>query len=153
MTNGFVLRTLAVVIAASVAPLALASEPACCRLFGFDATYMLGADPAVCGKVVTGDTLPNAQTETTEERRRAARCALEAQQQKRAFVYTYRLVAAPDMDLIVQAVFGAHGERLLMKLGLFARENIHTVEECEELAVLPDGKLRSAGCYETHSRY
>jgi hypothetical protein len=125
----------------------VAGPPICCDLFGFDATNMLGANPAVCGKVVTGDTRAEAQTETAEDRKRATQCALEAQEQKRAFVYTYRLVAAPDMDLIVQAVFGAHGERMLMKLGLFARENIHTVEVCDSLTVLPDGRVRESGCY------
>jgi len=133
------------------AQLALAAPPACCRLFGFDATHVLGDNPAVCGEVVTGDTLPAAQTETVEDRRRATQCALEAQEQKRAFVYTYRLVAAPDMDLIVQVVFGAHGERMLMKLGVFARENIHKVEVCDALEVLPDGKVREAGCYRDRS--
>jgi len=133
------------------AQLALAAPPACCRLFGFDATPILGADPAVCGKVVSGDSPMEAQTESVEERRRATQCALEAQEQKRAFVYTYRLLAPPDMDLIVQAVFGAHGERMLMKLGLFARENIHTVEVCDALTVLPDGKVRESGCYRDRS--
>lgn len=134
------------------APLAVAAAPACCRLFGIDATPMLGRDPAMCGRVV-GTGLPDqAQADTIEDRRRATQCALEAQAQGRAFVYTYRLLVPPDIDLISQAVFGAHGERMLLKLGKYARENIRSVEICEALTVLPDGKLRSAGCYNTDPR-
>ena len=113
---------------------------------------MLGQDPAMCGKIV-GTGLPDqAQTETIDERRRATQCALEAQSKGRAFVYTYRLLVPPDIDLISQAVFGAHGERMLLKLGKFARENIRSVEICESLTVLHDGTLKSAGCYNTDPR-
>ena len=129
--------------------LASAAMPVCCRLFEFDASSMLGAAPAVCGIIADGDTPPEAQAESTEERKRATRCALEAQQQGRAFVYTYRLVAPPDIDMITQAVFGAHGERLLMKLGIYGQENIRTVAVCSSLTVLPDGKLKGGGCYLT----
>jgi len=125
---------------------ALAAAPVCCRLFGFDASRMLGPDPAVCGKLVDADSRTEAQNESSAERKRAAQCALEAQAQGRAFVYTYRLLAAPDMDLIVQAVVGVHGERMLLKLGLYAGENMHEVETCQSLTVLPDGKVRGAGC-------
>jgi hypothetical protein len=131
----------------SISQLATAATPACCRLFGFDATRMLGPDPAVCGKILDADSRARAQEESAAERKRAAQCALDAQAQGRPFVYTYRLLAAPDMDLVVQAVVGAHGERLLMKLGLYAGENMHKVEACQSLAVLPDGKVRGSGCY------
>jgi len=129
--------------------LASAAAPVCCRLFEFDASSMLGADPAVCGKIVDGDEPNETRAETVDERKRATQCALEAQQQGRAFVYTYRLVAPPDIDLLTQAVFGAHGERLLMKLGNYGRENIRTVAVCASLTVLPDGKLKGSGCYLT----
>jgi len=126
----------------------IAASPVCCRLFGFDATRMLGPDAVVCGKLVDADSRTEAQNESSAERKRATQCALEAQAQNRAFVYTYRLLAAPDMDLIVQAVFGAHGERMFMKLGLYAGENMHKVETCQSLTVLPDGKVKGAGCYQ-----
>jgi hypothetical protein len=41
---------------------------------------------------------------------------------------------------------------MLLKLGKFARENIRSVEICESLTVLPDGKLKGAGCYNTDPR-
>jgi len=126
-----------------------AAAPVCCKLFEFDASAMLGQDPAVCGRIVDGDAPDEARMETVEERKRATRCALEAQQQGRAFVYTYRLVVPPDIDMITQAVFGAHGERLLMKLGIYGQENIRTVAVCSSLTVLPDGKLKGSGCYLT----
>jgi hypothetical protein len=131
-------------------PLAAAADPVCCKLFGIDLTRVLGSDAAVCGKIVDGDDRADAQHASVEERKRATQCALEAQRQRRPFVYTYRLLAPPDMDLVNQAVFGAHGERMLMKLGVFARQNIRTIEICESLTVLPDGKLKGTGCYETY---
>jgi hypothetical protein len=139
----------AVALSAIFAPLA-AAAPVCCRLFGIDATPMLGPDPVVCGKVVTGDRRIEAEEETQEDRRRATKCALEAQAQGRAFVYTYRLLVPPDIDVITQAVFGAQGERMLLKLGRFRGENIHTVETCETLSVLPDGKLKGAACFASY---
>ena len=130
-----------------ITQLTTAATPVCCRMFGFDATPMLGRDPVVCGKIVGGDRRVEADEESCEERRRATQCALEAQARGRAFVYTYRLVFPPDVDLITQAVFGAHGERMLFKLGLYGGENIKSIETCEALTVLPDGKLRGQGCY------
>jgi len=132
------------------AALAIAAEPACCTLFGFDATSMLGENASVCGKIVTADSPNQARDESSVERQRAAQCALEAQRQGRAFVYTYRLLASPDTDLITQAVFGAHGERLLLRMGLHARENIRTVEACAGLTVLPDGLVTKQGCRIRH---
>src|SRR5262249_31147982 len=133
--------------------MAVAGEPACCKLFGFDASTMLGNEAAVCGRIVTADAINQAQDDSSEERQRAAQCALEAQRQGRAFVYTYRLLATPDMDLVTQAVFGAHGERLLMRMGLYQRENIRTVENCNSLRVLPDGNVKKEGCYLRHGTF
>lgn len=128
------------------AALTMGAEPACCKLFGFDASAMLGKDAVVCGSIVTADAPNQARNESGKERQRAAQCAAEAQRQGRAFVYTYRVLASPDVDLITQAVFGAHGERILLRMGLNARENIRTIEHCEALTVLSDGLLKTAGC-------
>lgn len=128
------------------APWAMAAEPACCKLFGFDASAMLGKDAVSCGSIVTADAPNQARDESSAERKRAAQCAVEAQRQGRAFVYTYRVLASPDIDLVTQAVIGAHGERILLRMGLNARENIRTIEHCEALTVLPDGLLKTAGC-------
>ncbi len=130
-----------------VAPLAVADSPLCCRLFGLDLEAILGPDAVTCGKIVGDDESATAQAETVEERKLATRCALEAQKQGRAFVYTYRLLVAPDIDMITQAVFGAGGERMLLKLGIYREENIRTVEICERLTVLRDGKLRGERCH------
>ena len=136
-----------IVLATLQALPAMAAEPACCRLFGFDASSMLGSGAAICGVVRDADSRDEAESVSLDERRRATQCALDAQSRGRPFVYTYRLLAAPDMDLITQVVVGAHGERLLMKLGLYAGENIRRIEECESLTVLPDGKVTGKGCY------
>jgi len=124
-----------------------AAPPACCRLFDFDATPMLGPHPVMCGKIVDGDLPADAELATQQERKRATACALEAQSQGKAFVYTYRFLVSPHIDLIVQGVFGAHGERMLFKIGKFNRENVRTIEVCDALTVEPDGKLRDSGCY------
>jgi hypothetical protein len=129
------------------APLAGADSPVCCRIFEIDATPILGNDPAVCGKIPDADT----SEDTRDERRRATRCALEAQSQDRAFVYTYRELITPDIDLIVQALFGVRGERLLLKTGSFGAEDVRMAEVCTRLTVLPDGKLRGEGCTSAHS--
>jgi hypothetical protein len=126
---------------------AAAAESACCRLFGFDAAPILGADAAVCGQIRDADERNQAEADTREDHRRATACALEAQARGRAFVYTYRLLASPDVDLVYQVVFGMHGERLLMRMGLNAGENIRSVESCATLTVQPDGKVRKEGCY------
>ena len=94
---------------------------------------------------------PIAAEDTRDERRRATRCALEAQAQGRAFVYTYRELLTPDIDLIVQALFGVRGERLLLKSGRFAAEDMRMTEVCAKLTVLPDGKLHGDGCTSAHS--
>ena len=133
----------ALVVAGAMTALpAGAASPACCRLFEFDATPILGRDPAICGKIPDADT----PEETVDERRSATRCALAAQTQGRAFVYTYRELIPPDIDLIVQAVFGVRGEQVLLKAGRFARQDVHTAEICARLTVMSDGKLVGEGC-------
>ena len=128
-----------------VTPAAVA-EPACCRLFGFDASSILGTDAAVCGEIRDADERNEAESDTRENRRRATACALEAQARGRAFVYTYRLLASPDVDMVHQVVFGVHGERLLLRMGRYAGENIRTVESCAALTVQADGKVSKEGC-------
>ena len=126
---------------------AVAADPACCKMFGFDASSILGEDAAICGRILDADQRNEAEAETREERRRATACALQAQARGRAFVYTYRLLASPDVDMVYQAVFGARGERLLLRMGLYAGENIRTVEKCAALTVQADGKIGKEGCY------
>lgn len=140
----------AAVIAAAWPLAAAAAEPMCCKLFDFDASPMLGKDAVACGRIVTADSSNQARDESSKERQLATQCALDAQSRGRAFVYTYRVLASPDIDLVTQAVFGAHGERLLLRMGLNARENIKTIERCVELAVMPDGLLKSAGCHRVY---
>ena len=123
------------------------TEAPCCRLFGFDASSILGNDAAVCGKILDADDRREAESETRENRRGAIACALAAQSQGRAFVYTYRLLVEPDIDVVNQAVFGAHGERLLLRMGLYRGENIRTVESCASLVVQADGQLKKQGCH------
>jgi hypothetical protein len=125
----------------------LAADAACCRLFGFDASSLLGPEAAVCGRIVDADERNESEVVTVEDRRRATQCALEAQARGRAFVYTYRLLASPDVDMVYQAVFGVRGERLLLRMGLYAGENIRSVENCAALTVQADGKVRKEGCY------
>jgi hypothetical protein len=126
--------------------LAAADAPLCCRIFSIDATPILGDAPTACGQV------PDAETteEAAAEKRRAAQCARDAQAQGRAFVYTYRELIPPDVDLIVQAVFGTRGERLLLKAGRFAREDVRSLEVCGALNVQP-GTLRTAGAPRTRA--
>jgi hypothetical protein len=137
-----VATSLPLLLAATV----VAGEPVCCRLFGFDATDILGNEPRLCGAIRDADEPQAAELETLADRRQATQCALEAQSQGRAFVYTYRLLAAPDIDMVTQAVFGVHGERLLLRMGLYRGENIRTVERCAALEVMADGKLKPRGC-------
>ena len=125
--------------------LAAADAPPCCRIFSIDATPILGDDAVLCGRVPDADTTE----EAAAAKRRAKVCALEAQSRGRAFVYTYRELISPDVDLIVQAVFGAHGERLLLKAGRFGRQDVRMTQACEKLGVRSDGTLDSAGCQET----
>ncbi len=124
----------------------LSAEAPCCRMFGLDASSILGPDAAVCGKIQDADDRDEAESVTRENRRHATACALEAQAQRRAFVYTYRLLISPDVDLVYQAVFGARGERLLLRMGLYQGENIRTVETCATLTVQPDGQVAKHGC-------
>lgn len=140
------MKRVCMTLLAGLAVPAIGAEPACCRLFGFDATAMLGTDAAVCGGIRDAADRDAAEAATREDRRRATRCALEAQTQRRAFVYTYRLLVEPDIDLVQQAIFGAHGERLLLRMGLYGGENIRTVEACESLTVQPDGQVKKQGC-------
>jgi hypothetical protein len=124
----------------------LSAAAPCCSLFGFDASSILGADPAVCGAIRDADNRDDAEAESREDRRRATQCALDAQARGRAFVYTYRLLVTPDIDVVSQAVFGARGERLLLRMGLYRGENIRTVEACASLVVQADGQLKKQGC-------
>jgi hypothetical protein len=156
--NKLLLRLLAADVAfwfaASIiaAPLS-AAAPACCRIFGIDLTYMLGRDPAVCGEIRDADERNEAQALIREERQRATQCALDAQASGRPFVYTYRMLAPPDIDLIVQAAAGADGRRMLLKMGNSKRQNIRTIEACATLTVLPDGKVRTSGCTDVAYHY
>ena len=99
----------------------------------------------LCGRVPDADTT----NEAADAKRVAKACALDAQSRGRAFVYTYRELIPPDVDLIVQAVFGAHGERLLLKAGRFGRQDVRMTQVCDRLAVRGDGTLESVGCYDT----
>jgi len=123
-----------------------ADAPVCCRIFSIDATPILGDAPAICGQVPDADTTEQAAA----EKRRAAQCAREALAQGRAFVYTYRELIPPDVDLLVQAVFGTRGERMLLKAGRFARQDVRSLEVCATLAVQSDGTLRTTGCTSEH---
>ena len=74
----------------------------------------------------------------------------EAQAQGRAFVYTYRELISPDIDLIVQALFGVRGERLLLKAGRLPRKT--SIDRSLRAAeVLPDGNCMAMGCTSAHS--
>jgi len=126
---------------------AAAEAPLCCRIFSLDATPILGGDAIVCGVVPDADTTE----EAAAEKRRAKQCALEAQAQGRAFVYTYRELISPDIDLLVQAVFGTRGERILLKAGRFAREDVRSLEVCATVSVQADGRLKTAGCTTEHA--
>jgi hypothetical protein len=126
---------------------AFATDSPCCALFGFDAAPMLGQDAALCGRIVDADRRRAAESETLENRRRATQCALEAQGQGRAFVYTYRPLISPDIDMINQAVFGTKGQRLLLRMGLYQGENIRSVETCASLTVLADGRIAKRSCH------
>jgi hypothetical protein len=128
-------------------PLAFAADPLCCRMFGIDATPILGHDAALCGKIVDADQRAAVETEVRAQRKLAAQCALGAQAKGRPFVYTYRMLVTPDVDMMVQGVFGAHGERLLLQAGIFGEDNIHSMEVCNSLIVLADGILKGEGCY------
>lgn len=140
-------RAIWTTLAILIVPLADAASPVCCRIFDFDATPILGDDPAVCGKIPDADTAED----TRDERSRATRCARDAQLQGRAFVYTYRELMAPNIDLIVQALFGVRGERLLLKAGIFGAQDVRMAEVCAKLTVLSDGKLHGEGCTSAHS--
>jgi len=131
-------------------PALAAADPACCKLFGLDTTPILGDDPALCGKLRDADDRPDAEALTREERKQASECARTAQAGARAFVYTYRQLISPDVDLVVQAVAGTRGERLLLKLGNFRGENLHSMEVCAKLEVLTDGRIASRGCTRWH---
>src|SRR5262245_29813914 len=118
-----------------------ADTPLCCRIFSIDATPILGPDAVLCGRVPDADTT----AEAAAAKRSAKSCALEAQAQGLAFVYTYRELIPPDVDLIVQAVFGEHGERLLLKSGRVGRQDIRMTGVCEQLTVRTDGTLDDVG--------
>jgi len=49
--------------------------------------------------------------------------------------------------MVYRAVFGAHGERLLLRMGLYQGENIRTVETCTALTVQADGQVAKQGCH------
>ena len=74
-----------------------ADAPLCCRIFSIDATPILGEDAVLCGRVPDADTTD----EAAAAKRGAKSCALDAQSRGRAFVYTYRELIPPDVDLIV----------------------------------------------------
>jgi hypothetical protein len=135
-----------VVLAALAASRAYAGEPLCCRLFGFDASSLLGPGAAMCGRILDANERHEAEFQALQERRRATQCALDAQAQGRAFVYTYRLLIAPDVDMVYQVVFGTRGERLLLRMGLYRGENIRTTEACATLTVQADGQVAKQGC-------
>ena len=131
-------------------PAILAASPACCRLFQIDATPILGDDPAVCGEILDANEPAKAEAMSREARQLASQCARDAQSQGRPFVYTYRMLVAPDVDLIVQAVAGTRGERLLLRIGDFRGEFIRSIEVCAMLTVLADGRPKSQGCTDEH---
>jgi hypothetical protein len=126
---------------------AVAAGSVCCQLFGFDATSILGDAAVVCGSIRDASERHEAEAGTRADRERATRCALQAQSDRSAFVYTYRLLVSPDIDMVYQAVFGAHGERLLLRMGLYQGENIRTVETCTALTVQADGQVAKQGCH------
>src|SRR5262245_25393441 len=140
------MRAQAWFVAALIFAAPLSASPACCKIFGIDLSGMLGRDPAVCGQVRDADERNETQAAILEDRQRATQCALEAQAANRPFVYTYRMFSPPDIDLIVQAVSGEDGRRMVLKMGNTKHRNIRTIEDCATLTVQPDGKLRTSGC-------
>ena len=143
-------RTVIVALTSALGGMAAAADaPLCCRIFDIDATPILGKEAVLCGTVPDADTTD----EAAAAKRSAKACALDAQSRGRAFVYTYRELLPPDVDLIVQAVFGAHGERLLLKAGRFGRQDARMTQVCEKLAVRSDGTLDSTGCYQANDYF
>jgi hypothetical protein len=140
----------AIVCVLMSAALPAAAAPACCKFFGFDATPILGDDVVICGAIRHANFPSEAEDLNREERKRGAECARTALASGRSVVYTYRQLIWPDVDLIIQAVWGSRGERLLMKLGNSRNENVRLVEVCAMLDVLPTGRIESAGCTDWH---
>ena len=140
----------AIVCALMGVSLSAAATPACCKLFGIDLTPILGDDVATCGALRHANNPAEAETLNREERSRGAECARAALASGRTLVYTYRQLIWPDVDLIIQAVWGARGERLLLKLGNYRNENVRVIEVCAMLEVLPGGRIDSAGCTDRH---
>jgi len=140
----------AIVCALMSASLPAAAAPACCKLFGIDVTPIVGDEVVICGALRHADDPAEAEALNREEKKRAAECARTALAAGRSLVYTYRQLIWPDVDLVIQAVWGSRGERLLMKLGNFSNENIRAVEVCARLDVLPGGRIESAGCTDWH---
>jgi hypothetical protein len=134
---------------AVIPSLAIAAPP-CCKLFGLDASPILGDDAAICGAVVDADDRSDAEELARANRKQAAECARAAQADGRAYVYTYRQLIWPDVDMVVQAVTGTRGERLLLMFGNSRGENIRTAEVCAMLEVRPGGRVESRGCTPYH---
>jgi hypothetical protein len=140
----------ALVCALMTVSLSAAAAPTCCTLFGIDATPILGDDVATCGALRHANNFDEAETLNRDERIRGAECARVALASGRSVVYTYRQLIWPDVDLIIQAVWGSRGERLLLKLGNYRNESIRVIEVCAMLEVQPGGRIDSAGCTDRH---
>lgn len=138
------------ILSFTAASLAAAADPACCRLFGIDATPILGDDPAICGELRDANDRPDTEALAREDRKHAAECARAAQAAGRSYVYTYRQLVSPDIDVVIQAVSGVDGQHLLLNFGNFRGENQRSAHVCAQLKVLAGGLIEARGCLPSH---
>lgn len=113
----------------------------CCAGFGFDARPILGDHAIDCG--VFNGFLPKPRGDASQ---RALKCALRAQREGRAFVYSRVDADMVDSGAEAVAVFGQQGERIYVA-HVFTTDEDHTEGgACERLVVLESGSLDGSPC-------
>jgi len=120
----------------------------CCNRFGFDAQPVLGDHAIDCG--VFNGFSPKPRGDASQ---RALKCALRAQRQGRAFVYS-RI----DSDMVDSggesvAVFGQGGERIYVAHVFTTDEDHAEGGFCGRLVVLESGDLEGSQCDPKHPSF
>ena len=105
-----------------------------------DVAPVLGVGYVDCG------TFAPVRGKHIDQRKVALKCVLQAQRQRRAFIYHFVEYSFPDVGIDHVVVVGEHGERLLRQRGDFGDEYIDFVGACDALSVRQDGYPDHAGC-------
>ena len=116
----------------------------CCSNLGIDVNPVLGPHAANCGTI---NSAPHT-TAARDRNRKALACVRSARTGARAFVVNQGYSIFPDYALQNVVIFGAQGEKVLVRIEQAHDGATYSMSSCTVLNIRDNGELEFAGCQE-----